>query len=290
RNLCFVGGPDQSIYKSRGSDVRNILDFERDCPQARVMTLSLNYRSTRSILAAAGALIAHNVQRKPKDLLTDNPAGQKVSVLVYPTGTAEADDVARRIRKAVGDGDRKYRDFAILVRMNALTRALETPCLQQRAPYQTVKGLAFFERKENRDVLAYLRLLVTPRDDVSFERVVNEPARGIGDVTLKHLRAYAAQHELGLLAAAGRAEFVTQIKGGAASSLRNFSNLMQQLSELRDATPDEVIRQVLEKSGYRQALLDSRDEEDAQRLANVEELITAAAQFGEEDHSRTIAD
>jgi DNA helicase-2/ATP-dependent DNA helicase PcrA len=138
--------------------------------------------------------------------------------------------------------------------------------------------------------LAYLRLLVNPRDDVSFERVVNEPPRGIGETTLKHLRAYAASHELSLLAASGRAEFIPQIKGKGVTALRNFGVLMQGLADLRDATPDEVIRQVLEKSGYRQALLDSRDEEDAQRLANVEELITAAHQFGQDDHSRTIGD
>jgi DNA helicase II / ATP-dependent DNA helicase PcrA len=289
-NVCVVGDPDQSIYKFRGSDIRNILDFERDFPQAKVMTLSLNYRSTKSILAAADGLIAHNTQRKPKDLITDNPAGKKVSVLVYATGSAEADDVIKRIRRAVENGDRKYRDFAILVRMNALTRALESACIQQRVPYQIVKGLAFFERKENRDVLAYLRLLVNPRDDVSFERVVNEPPRGIGETTLKHLRTYAAAHEISLLAACNRAEFVPQIKGKGVNALRNFGVLMQGLSELRDATPDEVIRQVLEKSGYRQALIDSRDEEDAQRLANVEELITAAHQFGQDDHSRTIGD
>src|SRR5262249_39734511 len=134
-NLCVVGDPDQSIYKFRGSDIRNILDFERDFPKAKVMTLSLNYRSTKSILAAAGGLIVHNVQRKHKDLLTENAFGQKVTVLVYPTGTAEADDIAKRIRKAVVSGERKYRDFALLVRMNALTRALETACVQQRVPY-----------------------------------------------------------------------------------------------------------------------------------------------------------
>src|SRR5207302_11056314 len=136
-----------------------------------------------------------------KDLLTENPHGQKVQVLVHASGTAEADDIARRIREAVASGKRRYRDFALLVRMNALTRALESACVQQRVPYQIVKGLAFFERKENRDVLAYLRLLVNPRDDVSFERVVNEPPRGIGETTLKHLRTYAAAHEISLLAA-----------------------------------------------------------------------------------------
>jgi DNA helicase-2/ATP-dependent DNA helicase PcrA len=289
-NLCVVGDPDQSIYKFRGSDIKNILDFERDFPQARVMTLSLNYRSTKSILAAASGLIAHNLQRKPKDLLTENPFGQNVQVHVYPSGTAEADDIARRIRAAVTAGQRRYRDFALLVRMNALTRALESACIQHRVPYQIVKGLAFFERKENRDVLAYLRLLVNPRDDVSFERVVNEPARGVGDKSLEHLRTYAQANELSLLSACRRVEFIPAIKGKAMTALRNFAVMMDELGEFAQAQPDEVIRQVLEKTGYRQMLLDSRNEEDQQRLANVEELITAAHQFAEEDSSRTVGD
>ena len=288
--LCVVGDPDQSIYRFRGSDIRNILDFERDFPTARVMTLSLNYRSTKSILAAASGLIAHNTQRKPKDLLTENPFGKRVHVLTLSSGTSEADEIARRIREAITSGQRRYRDFALLVRMNALTRALESACIAQRVPYQIVKGLAFFERKENRDVLAYLRLLVNPCDDVSFERVVNEPARGIGETSIKHLRAYAGAQEMSLLSACRRVEFVSSIKGRAMTALRNFAVMMDELAEYRDAVPDEVIRQVLEKTGYRQMLLDSRDEEDQQRLANVEELITAAHQFAEEDNSRTIAD
>ena len=190
-NLCVVGDPDQSIYKFRGSDIRNILDFERDFPQARVLTLSLNYRSTKSILQAASRLIAHNRQRKPKDLVTDNPQGQPVMVLTFETGHDEAAGIAQRIKAAVAQGQRNYRDFAIFLRINALSRAVEQAFVTQRIPYQIVKGLAFFERKENRDVLAYLRLLVNPHDNLSFLRCVNEPARGIGKTSLEHLREYA---------------------------------------------------------------------------------------------------
>jgi DNA helicase-2/ATP-dependent DNA helicase PcrA len=289
-NLCVVGDPDQSIYAFRGSDIRNILHFERDFPGARVLTLSLNYRSTKSILQAASRLIANNKQRKPKDLITDNPAGSPVSVLTYETGAEEAIGIARRIREAVKGGKRSYRDFAILVRINALTRALETAFTQVQVPFQIVKGLAFFDRKENRDVLAYLRLLLNPKDDVSFLRVVNEPARGIGKVTLEHLENYAREHELSLLGACARVEFVPGIKGKAALGLGKFRELMQGLAELSQAQPDEVIRQVLDRSGYRRMLQDSRDAEDQDRLANIEELITAARQFAEEDNRRTIAD
>jgi DNA helicase-2/ATP-dependent DNA helicase PcrA len=289
-NLCVVGDPDQSIYRFRGSDIRNILDFERDFPQARVLTLSLNYRSTKSILAAAGGLIAHNTQRKPKDLITENPTGQKVTVLTFETGVSEAEGIARRIRQAVQEGRRSYRDFAVLLRINALTRGLETAFVQQRVPFQIVKGLAFFDRKENRDVLAYLRLLINPRDDVSFERVVNEPPRGIGKVTLEHLKTYAQANELSLLGACAAADKVPGLKGKAAAGLRGFALLMRELTELVQAQPDEVIRQVLDRSGYRKMLRDSRDEEDQERLANIEELITAARQFAAEDNRHTITD
>ncbi len=289
-NLCVVGDPDQSIYRFRGSDIRNILDFERDFPGARVLTLSLNYRSTKSILAAAGGLIAHNTQRRPKDLLTENPAGQKVTVLTFETGVGEAEGIARRIKQAVEAGRRSYRDFAVLLRINALTRGLETAFVQARVPFQIVKGLAFFDRKENRDVLAYLRLLVNPRDNVSFERVVNEPPRGVGKVTLEHLHAYAESNEISLLGACSRAEFIPSIKGKATAALRDFGVMMQELAGQLEARPDEVIRQVLDRTGYRKMLKESRDEEDQDRLANIEELITAAKQFAAEDGRHTIRD
>src|SRR2546421_5446308 len=219
-NLCVVGDPDQSIYGWRGSDIRNILDFERDFPGARVLTLSQNYRSTKAILRAASHLIAHNENRKPKDLVTDNPEGRAVTVLTCENSTEEAEGVAKRIRKAVEQGGRRYRDFAVFVRMNALTRGLEAAFVKQRVHYQIVKGLAFFDRKENRDVLAYLRLLLNPRDDLSFLRVVNEPARGIGKVSLEHLGAYAQPRELSVLAAAAEVSTVTALRGKPAAGMR----------------------------------------------------------------------
>jgi DNA helicase-2/ATP-dependent DNA helicase PcrA len=289
-NLCVVGDPDQSIYKWRGSDIRNILDFERDFPAAKVLTLSTNYRSTKKILQAASALIAHNKQRKPKDLVTDNAAGEPVTIVTYETGHDEAEGIARTIGKMAKEQKRSYRDFAVFMRVNALSRALETAFVKARIPFQIVKGLAFFERKENRDVLAYLRLLLNPRDDISFLRVVNEPARGIGKVSLEHVLRYAGDHEMSLLEAAGQVQKITLLKGKAANALRDFANLMQQLAALKDAPPDEIIRQVLDKTGYRAMLQSSTDEDDAERLANIEELITAAKEFTREDAGRTLGD
>ncbi len=278
-NLCVVGDPDQSIYKFRGSDIRNILDFERDFPDARVLRLSTNYRSTKAILHAAGCLIAHNRQRKPMELFTDNPQGRAVTVLTFDTGVDEAEGIARRIRKEVEAGQRRYRDFAVFLRINALSRGLETAFIKERVPHQIVRGLAFFERKENRDILAYLRLMVNPRDDLSFLRIVNEPPRGIGKVSLDHLRDYAGPRELSLLSAAGEAGKIKALKGKAAAALQDFHRLIHDLRQLLEAPPDEVIRQVLDRSGYRDMLRHSDDDADQERLANIEELITAAKQF-----------
>ena len=295
-NLCVVGDPDQSIYRFRGSDIRNILDFERDFPDARVLRLNTNYRSTKAILHAAGHLIAHNRQRKPMDLVTDNPRGQAVTVLTFDTGVDEAEGIARRIREAVNAGKRSYRDFAVFLRINALSRGLETAFVQYRVPHQIVRGLAFFERKENRDILAYLRLMVNPRDDLSFLRIVNEPARGIGKVSLDHLRSYAEPREMSLLSAAAEVAKIPAIKGKAVSALRDFHQLITELRKLLEAPPAEVIRQVLDQSGYRDMLRYSDENEDQDRLANIEELITAAKQFaaleqrGEEREGRSIGD
>ena len=289
-NLCVVGDPDQSIYRWRGSDIRNILDFERDFPTTRVIHLDRNYRSTKSILRAAGQLITFNRNRKPKDLLTDNPTGRPVSVATFETGDDEAEGIAAQIQEAVANSERRFGDFAVFLRVNALSRALEAAFVKRRVPYQMVRGLAFFERKENRDVLAYLRLLLNPQDDLAFMRAVNEPARGIGKTSLEHLRSYAEPRGISLSEAARQVERISAIKGKAAAGLREFSVLMYELSKLAEAPPDEVIEQVLNRSGYRTMLADSTDPEDQDRLANIEELITAARQHALEDSSRTLAD
>lgn len=289
-NLCVVGDPDQSIYGWRGSDIRNILDFERDYPNARVITLDKNYRSTKAILHAASHLIDHNLHRKKKSLVTDNADGDPVRVLQYNDGLEEADQTARRIRDAVRDGKRNYRDFAVFLRTNALSRSLESAFIKYAIPYQVVRGLAFYERKENKDVLAYLRLIVNPKDDIAFLRIVNEPARGIGKVSLEHLRNYAEPRGLSLLQATADVPKIPQIKGKAAAALCNFALLMAGLRQLLESPPDEIVRAVLDRSGYRDMLRQSTDDADQERLENIEELITAAGQFARQDSSATLAD
>lgn len=289
-NLCVVGDPDQSIYKWRGSDIRNILDFERDFPAAKVITLEQNFRSTKTILHAASAVIDHNKQRKKKSLVTGNPAGDPVRVLTYDSGLDEADGVVHRIKQAVEGGKFKYRDHAIFLRINALSRTLESAFVKHGVPFQIVKGLAFYDRKENKDILAYLRLLVNPSDTVSFLRAVNEPARGVGKVSLDRLVQWANDHEVSPAVACAQVARIPEIKGKAATGLRGFAQLLTDLRAKLDLPPHEIIREVLEKSGYRQMLLESTDDADADRLANIEEMITAAKQFADEDNTRTLAD
>lgn len=279
-----------SIYKWRGSDIKNILDFERDFPTARVITLTQNYRSTKAILQVASTLIDHNKQRKKKSLVTDNEQGESVKIITFDDGLAEAEGVVMRIKEAVKEGKFQYRDHAIFMRINALTRSLESAFIKHGVPFQIVKGLAFYERKENRDVLAYLRLLANPQDTVSFLRVVNEPARGIGKVSLDRLQSFAADQEISLLAAAGQMARVTEIKGKAATGLRDFHKMMTELRASLEMPPHELIRLLLEKSGYAAMLRESGEDEDSDRLANVEELVTAAKQYYEEDPTRTLTD
>lgn len=290
-NLCVVGDPDQSIYRFRGSDISNILDFERDYTGAAVITLDRNYRSTKRILAAADSVIAHNAKRKVKPLFTENAQGDLVAVVTFETGEEEADGIARRIQRAIAQGEgRNYRDFAIFLRMNALSRALEQAMIKRRVPYQIVRGLAFFDRKENKDILAYLRLIVNPRDDLSFLRAVGEPSRGIGKVSLDHLRNHAEDRRQSLLETAAEVHRIAGIKGKASKGLADFARLINELAELaRTAPADEIIRQVIDRSGYRAMLKNSRDELDLDRLANVEELITAAHQYLPEESDSSVA-
>jgi DNA helicase II / ATP-dependent DNA helicase PcrA len=290
RNLCVVGDPDQSIYRWRGSDIRIILNFERDYPDARVVLLDKNFRSTKSILHAAASLIEHNKQRKKKALVTDNEEGEPVSVLTFDTGLDEADQVVARIKQSVQGKFHSYRDVAVFVRINALTRTLESAFVKHGVPFQIVRGLAFFERKENKDVLAYLRLLVNPHDNLSFLRAVGEPSRGVGKVSLDHLQRFADPYEMCLSEACGHLNRIAAIKGKAAAGLKAFQELMTELRGLQELPPHEIIKAVLDRSGYREMLQMTADQEDLERLANIEELISAAKQFGDEKPDATLGD
>ncbi len=289
-NLCVTGDPDQSIYGWRGANLSNILDFEKDYPGTKVVKLEQNYRSTKNILRAADNLIRHNRRRKPKELLTENPDGSEIELTLYASEADEARGVASKIVEKVQQGEYSYRDAAVFVRMTALTRVFEQAFRQAKIPYQVVGGVSYYERQEVKDVLAYLNLLANPKDDVSFGRVVNVPPRGIGKTTLEHLAARAESLNLPMLSMAREAENVSGVKEKAARSLRDFSFLIDELTALRDHTAEEVIRRLLDLTGYRKALQAETDGKGEERLANLDELISAARDFDREHPGGTVVD
>jgi len=278
-NLAATGDPDQSIYGWRGANLNNILEFERDFPGVRVVRLERNYRSTKRILRVAAELIAHNVKRKPKDLYTENAEGAQVRLVTYATHRQEAEEIAGRIAAQVRAGRRRPRDFAVFYRVNALSRAFEMALRSQRVPYQLVSGVEFFKRKEVRDVLAYLRLLNNPRDDLALARAINAPARGIGKITLQRLAEHAVRRGIGLLEAARDCRSIESLGRRAAGAILPFVDLVDRLAEVADRPAEEVVGFVLCESGYRKQLEQSEAEEDQERLANLEELLTAAREF-----------
>ena len=282
-NLAVTGDPDQAIYGWRGASIRNILEFERDYPAAAVVTLEDNYRSTANILGTADRLIAHNSRRKPKRLVTAAPPGSPVRIVLDGSGLEEAERIASEIAEAVARGGRSLRDFAILFRANALSRAFELALRTRGIAYQLVRGLEFFKRREIRDVVAWLRLLRNPRDDEALLRVVNVPPRGIGRQSLDRLGAWAEDHAVTRLEAAAGAASIPGMPKRAATALSAFVRLHRELSATaaRESSVASLLETVLERTGYRAWLAEAEedDEEGLDRLANVEELVTAARQF-----------
>jgi DNA helicase II / ATP-dependent DNA helicase PcrA len=277
RNLCVVGDPDQSVYRWRGADLRNILDFEKDFPDCRVVPLEQNYRSTKQILRMAGAVIRNNTARKDKRLWTENVEGERAHVYRAWDENEEAAFVARAIRGLRDEGG-DYRDVAVFYRTNAQSRVLEDALRRASIPYLIVGGVRFYERREVKDVVGYLRLLVNPRDDIAFRRAAAAPARGIGKTTLEHLDAAARGRGGGLLEAC--ADIPPEIGAKARRALEELARLIARLTERRDALPlPALIDEVLAASGYRDALKAERTAEADARLENLEELIAASEEF-----------
>jgi DNA helicase-2/ATP-dependent DNA helicase PcrA len=280
-NLAVTGDPDQSIYGWRGANLNNILEFERDFPEVRVVRLEQNYRSTQRILRVAAELIAHNVRRKEKGLFTENGPGTPVRLVAYSTQKTEAEGIAARIARDIHSGRRRPRDFAIFYRVNALSRALEFALRDQGVPYQMVNGLEFFQRQEIKDILAYLHLLNNPRDEVALRRVINSPPRGIGKTTVGRLSDYAVRQGLPLFEAARHGARIPSVGPRPAALLGRFVALIDRLSAAIGGPVEELLGLVLSETGYQKQLRDSEDEDDLQRLANIEELLTVARDFDE---------
>ncbi len=277
-NLAVTGDPDQSIYGWRGANLRNILEFERDFPAVRVVQLEQNYRSTPNILSVADALIAHNLQRKQKALFSAKETGRPVRLVNYATQKEEAESIAAGIVDQINQG-RRPRDIGVFYRNNALSRPIEEALRLYRVPYQIVSGIEFYQRKEIRDILAYLAIVNNPRDNTALLRVVNTPPRGIGRKTVSRLQQYAQDHGGGLLEAARRAGLIPSLGKRAALALARFVSAYDEIGELAFGPVEHIIGHVLDATGYRQQLQRSEAEEDQQRLANIEELLTVAREF-----------
>ena len=280
-NLAVTGDPDQSIYGWRGANLSNILEFEKDYPNVRVVRLERNYRSTKRILRVAGSLISYNIKRKQKRLYTENSEGAPVRLVAYPDQKEEAQRIVVRIADEIHAGRRRPRDYAIFYRVNALSRAFELALREHGVPFQMIQGLEFFQRKEIKDVLSYLQLLNNPRDEIALLRVINTPPRGIGKTTLQRLADYAAAAGLTLLEAAGHCREIGSLSKRAVGLVEKFVGLADRLMQVADAPVEEILGHVLSESGYRTRLENSEAEEDLDRLANIEELLTVARDFDE---------
>ncbi|MDM4720715.1 DNA helicase PcrA [Micromonospora sp. WMMA1363] len=280
--LCVVGDADQSIYAFRGATIRNILEFERDFTDARTILLEQNYRSTQTILNAANAVIDRNTSRKPKRLWSDTGSGDPIVGYVADTEHAEADWVARETDRLVDDGPARPGDVAVFYRTNAMSRVFEEVFIRVGLPYKVVGGVRFYERKEVRDALAYLRAVVNDDDTVSLRRILNTPRRGIGERAEACVETLASRHRTSFGAALRRAKDAPGISTRAANGIAEFVALLDGARELAGTgTPEEVLEALLTRSGYLTELEESLDPQDAGRVDNLQELVSVAREYTE---------
>ena len=290
RNLCVVGDDDQSIYKFRGANIHNILNFETIYPEATVIKLEQNYRSTQNILNAANAVIRNNVGRKEKRLWTDKGDGVRIHFRQFDTAYEEAefiaDDVIHRIRRGEGG----YGDYAVLYRTNAQSRLLEERMIAEGIPYDVVGGVNFYSRKEIKDVLAYLKTIDNGQDDVAVKRIINIPKRGIGQTTIDKVQAYADERQISFYDALKEADHIMTL-GKAAAKIRPFVELIQTFrSKLTYYGLKDLLHDVLEKTSYIEELSNSDDEDAEDRIANVDELVSKMAYYEEQHEDATLGE
>ncbi len=287
-NLCVVGDEDQSIYRWRGADIRNILDFERDFPSAGVFKLEQNYRSTKTILAAAGGVIRNNRERKPKVLWTENADGELVTYYTGLTERDEADYVAREIARLIASGLRAA-EIVVFYRVNAQSRVLEEALVRRRIPYYIVGGVRFYDHREVRDLLAYLKVIANPKDALSLERMIGSPPRGIGDKTIEAIAALAARDESSLFDAMGRLESVSTVALRIAKTATALAAWMRELiARAREMTVRAILDEVIAHSGFLGYLDGLAD--GAARRQNVQEMLSAASACDAEHGAGALSD
>lgn len=295
-NICVVGDDAQSIYKWRGADIRNILDFKKDYPMAKVIRLEQNYRSTKTILAAANSVIANNKDQIPKKLFTENPKGDLIDILKFDNDSQEAFNIAATI-KTKGGYKYSWKDFAVLYRTNAQSRSLESAFRKHSISYQIIGGLSFYKRKEVKDTVAYLRLLVNPHDAVALTRVVNEPPRGLGATSLQKLASYAARNGEPLMKAFENAENVPGLQKRAVNAATKFVNMINDFKQLYlKEKQGVVLEQYIEQTGLTEMFRSLGTEEAEDRLNNINELLSdivtflaANPEYGLDEYLQTVS-
>ncbi len=278
RNLCVVGDDDQSIYKFRGADIRNILGFEKDFPDAKIIKLEQNYRSTKNILNAANAVIAHNKGRKGKELWTDNAIGKKIELFTAQNEHGEGEYIAKQIKKLVSDGD-KYSNSAVLYRTNAQSRVIEEMFLRLAIPYRVLAGMRFYDRKEIKDIIAYLRVIYNPRDDVSLKRIINEPKRSIGASTIEKASLIATEKGKSLFDILKKSYDYPQLLR-ASSKIEEFVKLIEDLRVSSNSMKlEDFIVKVLNDTNYLPLLQIENTVEAQSRIENLQEFMSVVQEF-----------
>ncbi|TCS95900.1 DNA helicase-2/ATP-dependent DNA helicase PcrA [Hazenella coriacea] len=287
QNICVVGDSDQSIYRFRGADISNILNFERDYPSAKLIKLEQNYRSTKKILQAANHLIAHNTERKPKDLWTQNDEGAPIEIFEAGNEHEEAYYVAENIIRGHKE-QIPYNDYAVLYRTNAQSRVIEEVMMKSNIPYTIVGGIKFYERKEIKDVLAYLRLVVNPHDDLSLQRIINVPRRGVGAATMEKISNYAASQGLSLFDALLEMDQIGLTKR-VMTPLEEFTLLIRQMHAMADyLSAVELTEEILTRCRYREELKKEKTIEAQGRLENIDEFISVAQEFEQRNEDKSL--
>jgi DNA helicase-2/ATP-dependent DNA helicase PcrA len=287
-NICATGDPDQSIYRWRGADIRNILNFEKDWPNATVVKLEENFRSTPNILRLADSLISCNRNRKEKKLIPTKSCGEDIATTAYDDEIEEVETVAIRVR-ALADQGVPRKEIAVFYRVNAMSRLLEEAFIRYKVPYQIVRGVEFYGRKEIRDILAYLKVLVNPSDEIALLRIINTPARGIGKTTIDKVQAYATQHKLGLLEAIRKAKHIDSLSDGTKDKLVDFANMLDKFKRDINGKAAPLAERVFTESGLAQSLREAGAQgKDA--IENVKELIDGIAYYDQHTEKPSLAD
>ncbi|CAH0346609.1 DNA helicase PcrA [Bacillus sp. CECT 9360] len=288
KNLCVVGDSDQSIYGWRGADIANILSFEKDYPNATVIFLEQNYRSTKRILQAANEVIAKNSNRKPKNLWTENSEGNKILYLRADNEQGEAQFVAGKINEVTRDSSRKFSDVAILYRTNAQSRVMEEVLLKSNIQYSIVGGIKFYDRKEIKDILAYLRLIANPDDDISLRRVINVPKRGVGATSVDKIGDYAMMNDLSMFQALQEIEQIG-LSPKITKTVRDFRDLVHGYTQMQEyLSVTELVEEILGKTGYREMLEAEKSIESQSRLENIDEFLSVTKSFEEKNDDKSL--